>query len=80
MLTLTRKAGQSIRIGDDIRIVVREIKGRQVRIGIEAPGDVPVFREEIYLKMRGRPEEGEDGGADRVGEGRGRDTGSDQGV
>ena len=52
MLTLTRKSGECIRIGDEIRIVIREIKGRQVRIGVEAPMSVPVYREEIYLKIQ----------------------------
>ena len=47
MLTLTRKVGQKILIGDDIEIVVREIRGRQVRLGIVAPAGVTVFREEI---------------------------------
>ena len=52
MLTLTRKAGECIRIGEEIRVVVREVRGRQVRIGIEAPGDVPIHREEVYLRIR----------------------------
>lgn len=52
MLTLTRKSGECIRIGDEIRIVVREIKGRQVRIGVEAPMSIPVYREEIWVKIR----------------------------
>ena len=52
MLTLTRKSGEAIRIGDDIRIVVRDVRGRQVRIGIDAPADVPIHREEIYLRIR----------------------------
>lgn len=47
MLTLTRKVGQKILVGDDIEIVIREIRGRQVRIGIVAPPGVPVFREEV---------------------------------
>jgi len=51
MLTLTRKAGQKIRIGDDIEIVVREIRGRQVRIGITAPNGLPVYREELYQQI-----------------------------
>ncbi len=67
MLTLTRKSGECIRIGDEIRIVVREIKGRQVRIGVEAPMSIPVYREEIYLKIQDESDpadapEGEDGG------------------
>ena len=52
MLTLTRKIGESIRIGDEISIVVKEVKGRQVRIGIIAPRDVFVCREELYLKIQ----------------------------
>jgi len=51
MLTLTRKVGQKIRIGDDIEIVVREIRGRQVRLGISAPAELPVYREELYLQI-----------------------------
>jgi carbon storage regulator len=51
MLTLTRKAGQKIRIGDDIEIVVREIRGRQVRLGISAPNGLPVYREELYQQI-----------------------------
>ena len=52
MLTLTRKMGESIRIGDNIQVVVKEVKGRQVRIGISAPRDVYVCREELYLKIQ----------------------------
>jgi len=48
MLTLTRKVGESIRIGDDIEIVVKEIRRNQVRIGIIAPRDVAIYREEVY--------------------------------
>ena len=51
MLTLTRKIGESIRIGDDIVVVVKEIKGKQVRLGIEAPRDVYVCREELFQKI-----------------------------
>lgn len=48
MLTLTRKVGESIRIGDDIEIIVKEIRRNQVRIGIVAPRDVAIYREEVY--------------------------------
>ena len=51
MLTLTRKIGESIRIGDDIVVIVKEIKGKQVRLGIEAPRDVYVCREELFQKI-----------------------------
>jgi carbon storage regulator len=56
MLTLTRKAGQKIRIGDDIEIVVREIRGRQVRLGISAPDGLQVYREELYQQIAGEDE------------------------
>ena len=52
MLTLTRKMGESIRIGDNIQVVIKEVKGRQVRIGISAPRDIYVCREELYLKIQ----------------------------
>ncbi|MFH1081242.1 MAG: carbon storage regulator CsrA [Pseudomonadota bacterium] len=48
MLILTRRLGESIAIGDDIRITFLDINGRQLRIGIEAPKNVPVHRGEIY--------------------------------
>ncbi|WP_306535761.1 carbon storage regulator CsrA [Geobacter sp.] len=52
MLVLTRKMGETITIGDQIRIKVVEMKGNQVRLGIEAPGDMRIYREEIYLKVQ----------------------------
>jgi carbon storage regulator len=48
VLSLARRPGQKIRIGEDIVLVIREIRGRQVKIGIEAPAHVRVLREEIY--------------------------------
>ena len=48
MLVLTRKLGQSIVIGDEVEVVVLEVRGEQVRIGIKAPKDVSVHRKEIY--------------------------------
>ena len=52
MLVLTRKSNQSIMIGDDIEVSVLSIMGEKVRIGIQAPRDVPVFRREIYLEIQ----------------------------
>ena len=52
MLILTRKAGQTIRIGDDVSISVVEIRGNQVRLGINAPRSVTVHREEVYDVIR----------------------------
>ena len=48
MLVLSRKKDEVIRIGDDIKLMVIEIRGEKVRIGIQAPKDVPVHRQEIY--------------------------------
>jgi carbon storage regulator len=52
MLVLTRRVGEGITIGTNIRVVVVEMKGGQVRLGIEAPADVPIHRDEIYAKVR----------------------------
>ena len=52
MLVLTRKSNQSIMIGDDIEVSVLAVMGEKVRIGIEAPRSVPVFRKEVYLEIQ----------------------------
>jgi carbon storage regulator len=52
MLVLTRKSNQSIMIGDDIEISVLSTMGEKVRIGIQAPRDIPVFRKEVYLEIQ----------------------------
>ena len=59
MLVLTRKSNQSIMIGDEIEVSVLSVMGEKVRIGIQAPQRVPVFRKEIYLEIHR-----EAGGAD----------------
>jgi len=51
LLVLTRKSNQSIVIGDDIEISVLGVMGDKVRIGIEAPRSIPVFRKEVYLEI-----------------------------
>ena len=51
MLVLTRKSNQSIMIGDDIEVSVLSVMGEKVRIGIQAPQTIPVFRKEIYLEI-----------------------------
>ncbi len=52
MLVLTRKSNQSIMIGDDIEVSVLAVMGEKVRIGIEAPRSVPVFRTEVYVDIQ----------------------------
>ena len=52
MLVLTRKSNQSIMIGDEIEISVLSIMGEKVRIGIQAPREIPVFRKEVYLEIQ----------------------------
>ena len=59
VLVLTRKSNQSIMIGDDIEISVLAIMGEKVRIGIEAPRSVPVFRREVYVEIQEDQEETE---------------------
>jgi carbon storage regulator len=60
VLVLTRKSNQSIMIGDDIEISVLAIMGEKVRIGIEAPRAIPVFRREVYVDIKQNEEEEEE--------------------
>lgn len=57
MLALTRKKGESLVINNDIEITILEIRGDQVKIGIAAPKDVPVYRKEVYLQIQKENEE-----------------------
>lgn len=52
MLVLTRRSDEAVKLGDDITITVVEIKGNQVRLGIEAPAGIRIYRNEIYEKIR----------------------------
>ena len=65
MLILTRRIGESVYIGDDVRLTVLGVRGTQVRIGINAPKDVPVHREEIYYRIKheqgGNYDQGDEG-------------------
>ncbi len=62
MLILTRRVGETLMIGDDVTITVLGVKGNQVRIGINAPKDVPVHREEIYERIKNEQLSGQGGG------------------
>ena len=59
MLVLTRKIGEVIRINDDITVTVLAVKNNQVRIGVEAPKDVQVHREEVYQRIQRGEVQGE---------------------
>jgi carbon storage regulator len=58
MLILTRRVGETLMIGDEVTVTVLGVKGNQVRIGVNAPRDVAVHREEIYERIKREQEEG----------------------
>ena len=62
MLIFTRRIGEEIRIGNDIRVRIVDIKGKQVRLGIEAPPEVIIHREEIFLRINGHNSHNEEPG------------------
>ncbi len=59
MLILTRKVGETLMIGDQVEVTILSIKGNQVRIGVNAPKEIPVHREEIYARIK-REQAGQD--------------------
>ena len=64
MLALARKTNQSIMIGNDIEITFLEIKGDQVKIGINAPKSVPIYRKEIYVQIQDENKKASEGEID----------------
>jgi carbon storage regulator len=52
MLVLTRRVGEAVRVGEDILVTIVSLKGKEIRIGISAPKDLAVHREEIYERIR----------------------------
>jgi len=72
MLVITRRSGERVVLGDDITITVLEISGSTVRLGIDAPTEVPVYRHEIWLavKAENQAAASSDGGSARLRSGR----------
>ena len=64
MLILTRRVGETLMVGDDVTVTVLGVKGNQVRIGVNAPKDVAVHREEIYDRIKKEGAEGSESGGD----------------
>ena len=52
MLVLTRKIGESIKINEDVKITVIDIKGKNIRLGIDAPRETKIYREEVFLRIK----------------------------
>lgn len=65
MLILTRRVGETVMIGDNVTVTVLGVKGNQVRLGVNAPKDVAVHREEIYERIK-REQDGESAGGDQT--------------
>lgn len=61
MLVLSRKENESIMVGDDVKIVILDIRGDKVRVGVEAPKDVPAHRNEVYEAIKRKEGEASDG-------------------
>jgi carbon storage regulator len=66
MLVITRRSGERVCLGDDVTVTVLEISGSTVRLGIEAPADVRIFRHEIWLAVKQENQAAADAGVDRL--------------
>ena len=58
MLMLMRRAGEAIMIGDNVKIVITEVNGNQVKVGVEAPREIAVHREEVYERIQAEASQG----------------------
>lgn len=67
MLILTRRVGETLMIGDEVTVTVLGVKGNQVRIGVNAPKDVSVHREEIYERIKKEQQQASSGGGGQGG-------------
>ena len=67
MLILTRRVGETLMIGDDVTVTVLGVKGNQVRIGINAPKEVAVHREEIYERIKAEQGQGHEQDQEQIG-------------
>ena len=68
MLVLTRKLGEVIRVGESVTVRVLEVKGNQVRLGVDAPADVRIYREEIYRAVCKENQDAAEAAAEGLGE------------
>jgi carbon storage regulator len=79
MLILTRRVGETVVIGDDVDVTVLGVKGNQVRLGVKAPREVSVHREEIYKRIKDEEQENSDHGSTRTHNGNGNSNGNGNG-
>jgi carbon storage regulator len=75
MLILTRRVGETVMIGNEVTVTVLGVKGNQVRLGINAPKDVAVHREEIFERIKAERSDGDPAGHDDAGHGHGSGNG-----
>lgn len=73
MLILTRRIGETLKIGDNVDVTILSVRGNQIRIGINAPRDVAVHREEIYTRIKEEERQQKELGAARAAGGSGKD-------